>query len=254
MDRERGATSVEMGLIISLIAVIALGALMAVGRTIGGDDSSSTVNQALGSEPVSINGSTEKTASAANGAGGSSGVLGNAATVSANSGSGNSLAGGSVTGEATSFTIDDADDGSWNTHRTGDSFGGWTVVSGTIDATVNYRGPFDLDIASNFIDMNGWGAGKIERTVDIIPNQTYNLSIDLAENAYGGPDVKTLEILWNGEVISLLEVDLPRDETRTYTVQLPAVAANEAVLSFASKNGSAHGVLIDNPTLTLIPT
>ncbi len=247
---ERGASNVEMALILVLVAVVAVVALTGIGRSVGGEDSD-TASEALGySDPVSIDGSTERTETAANGAGGRSGVIGNAAATS----SGGSSQGASGAAGSTAFEIDDEDDGVWNTHRTGESFGGWTVVSGTIDATVNYRGPFDLDNASNFIDMNGWGAGHIERTVDVIPGQTYNLSVDLGENSYGGPAAKTLEIIWNGEVVSVLKVDLPRDETRTFTVKLPSSTTGEATLGFASKNTSAHGVLLDNPTLTLIPT
>ena len=110
----------------------------------------------------------------------------------------------------------------------------------------------DEQIQGDFMDMNGHGAGHIRRSVDVIPNTTYNLSIDLGENAYGGPAVKTMEVIWNGEVVSTLEVDLPHHETRTFTVQLPESATGDATLEFRSLNNSAHGVLIDNPTLTLI--
>ncbi len=231
---------IEAAFLTALIAMVAIGGLKAVGATIGGEDIE-TANTAMGGEPVVVDENTEQTASAANGAGGSSGTFGTAAT------------GVSNTGLSEGF---DGNEGSgyWNTHHAGSFIGEWEVLSGSIDAETTHSNAFNQDeqIAGGFMDMNGHGAGHIRRAVDAIPDTTYNLSVDLGENGYGGPAVKTMEVIWNGQVVSTLEVDLPHHETRTFTVQLPPSANGDAVLEFRSLNNSAHGVLIDNPTLTLI--
>lgn len=230
----------EMTALLAMIALVAIAALRSLGGSVGGQDVD-TATEAMSEETTTIDADTEKTASAANGAGGTSGTFGDAAT------------GVSNTGLAEAF---DGNEGSgyWNTHSAGTSIGEWEVLSGSIDASTTHSGAFNQDdqIEGNFIDMNGHGAGHIRRSVEVIPDTTYNLSIDLGENGYGGPPVKTMEIIWNGQVVSTLEVDLPQHETRTFTVQLPPSATGDGVLEFRSTNSSAHGVLIDNPTLTLI--
>ena len=241
---ERGASSLEMGLMLVLVALVAVGGIRALGLTAGGEDID-TASDALGDEAVRIDADTEQGLSSNAGAGGSSGAFGSAAS--------------GVTGtgqQAGNSGFDHGDDsGYWNTRSTGQQIGDWTVTSGTVDARTTHDSRFNQDeIADgNFMDLNGGGPGSVERTLDVIPGADYNLSIDLGENSYGGPAVKTMAIEWNGEVVSTLEVDLPPNTLRTFTVKLPPSADPNARLSFRSLNTSAHGVLIDNPTLTLIP-
>ncbi len=239
--RERGASTIEAAFLVALIAMVAIGGLRAVGASIGGEDIE-TANEAMADETVVVNSDTEKTSSASNGAGGNSGTFGSAAT------------GVSNTGLAEAFEGNEGA-GYWNTHWPGSFIGEWEVLSGSVDASVTQSGSFNQDdqIEGNFMDMNGSGSGgHIRRTVDVIPNTTYSLSVDLGENGYGGPAAKSMEIIWNGQVVSTVEVDLPHHETRTFTVQLPASASADGVLEFRSLHGGSYGVLIDNPTLTLI--
>lgn len=213
-----------------------------LGTTVGGEDVD-TASEALGEEAVRIDDSTEDGPSAANGAGGQSGTFGSAAS--------------GVTGtglQAGSSGFDHGEDrGYWNTRYPGERIGEWTVVSGNVDARVTNSNAFNFEVDGNFMDMNGGGPGAVERTVEVIPGADYNLSVDLGENHYGGPAVKLLAIEWNGERVSTLEVDLPRDTTKTFTVKLPASDDPTATLTLRSLNPSAHGVVVDNPTLTLIP-
>lgn len=237
---ERGASAIDSALLVALIAIVAIGGLKAVGASVGGEDTE-TATEALGGEPVTVDENTEKTASAANGAGGNSGTFGSAATGVSNTGLGEVITG-------------DEGSGYWNTHSAGSSAGNWDVLSGSVDLSVSHSSAFNQDeqIEGNFIDINGYDAGHIKRDVSVIPNTTYNLSIDLGENGYGGPAAKTMEVIWNGQVVSTLEVDLPQHETRTFTVQLPPSATGDGVLEFRSTNPGHYGVLIDNPTMTLI--
>lgn len=229
---------------VAVIGLTAYAGLSSLGGSAGGEDID-TATEALGEEPVLVDESAPDTATAANGAGGSSGALGSAAVGVSNTG----LEGG--------FTSNPEIGGYWNTHRTGQIVGGeWEVVSGSIDAhheQVWDRTGIDVDVEGQFMDINGTGPGHIKRTVDVIPNAQYNLSIDVAENSWGGPAVKTMEIIWNGEVISTLQVDLPKAELKTFTVKIPKSDVSQGVLEFKSKNSSAHGVMFDNPTLTFVP-
>ncbi len=229
---------------LALVALVAIGGIRALGLTSGGEDID-TASDALGDETVTINADTAEGPSSNGGAGGSSGAFGSAAS--------------GVTGtgqQAGASGFDHGEDsGYWNTRGVGQTIGDWTVTSGTVDARTTHDSRFNQDeIADgNFMDLNGGGAGSVERQVEVIPGADYNLSVDLGENSYGGPAVKTMAIEWNGERISTLEVDLPANTLRTFTVKLPPSADPTATLTFRSLNTSAHGVLIDNPTLTLIP-
>ena len=254
---ERGATSLETGIIVAFIALIAVAALTSVGDSAGGEDIE-TANEALGEgtivevSPDSDHSTTAGSGAptAGTGAGGSSGAFGSAAQGVSNTG----LSGG--------ITSDLSFGGYWNTHTAGTKLGDdWLVVSGSVDAFKSHDKRYEMDVPGQFIDLNGEGAGHIERTVDVIAGAHYNLSVDIGENPACGknvppeesPDVKRMEIRWNGTVISTLDVDVPSKRIETYTVKLPPSDSNKATLGFASLKPGKCGPMIDNPTLTYIP-
>lgn len=241
--KERGAAAVEMAMLLALVCLVATVALKNIGATLGGSNIE-TATQAFNGQPLEINGSTDNSGpSAGNGAGGSSGVFGSAAAEV----SGTGLSGG--------IEGDPEVGGYWNTHNAGSSIGNWDVVSGSVDARVTHSNAFNHNVEGHFLDLNGSGyGGHIRRNVPVIAGQSYNLSMDLGENAYGGPPTKSIEVIWNGEVVSVLEVDLPRHELRTYTVELPPSVDGNGVLEFKSLQDGSYGVLLDNPTLTLLPS
>ncbi|MEM9201907.1 MAG: hypothetical protein AAGC53_09610 [Actinomycetota bacterium] len=238
----------ETAFLVGLIAIAAATALSGVGGAVGGEDIE-TANDALGEEHVAVNPGSDASTTAGNGAlsagtgaGGSSGALGYA------------IEGITQTGLGGGFSSDRTVGGYWNTHFAGQTIGGeWDVVSGSVDAHLDHNGAFDMSVDGQFLDLNGHGAGHIRRTVDVIPNAHYNLSIDIGENTAGGPAVKQMEIIWNGQVVSTLDVDVPNGEVETFTVRLPPSAAAEGVLEFRSLLPSAHGPVLDNPTFTYIP-
>lgn len=240
---ERGASGVEMGMLLALVALVAITSVQGLGASLGGSNIDNA-NAAFADEPAQINTSMDSAGpSAANGAGGSSGVFGSTA------------AGVSNTGMSGGFESDPSIGGYWNTHGAGTSVGEWDVVAGSVDARVSQSNAFNFAVEGHFMDLNGSGAGgHIRRTIDVLPNQTYNLSMDLGENVYGGPPTKSVEVIWNGEVISTLEVDLPAHELRTFTVALPESPDGTGVLEFRSLQEGSYGVMLDNPTLTLIPS
>ena len=240
-SRQRGASSVETGIAIALIALVATAALTSFGRNAGGEDID-TAAEAIGNEPTKINATNPDGPSAGNGAGGNTGIFGSTAE------------GVSGTGLKGGFESESSVGGYWNTHHAGQMVGEeWEVVSGSVDAHLDHDGRFDMSVEGQFLDLNGHGAGHIRRTVDVIPDAHYNLSIDIGENVYGGPAVKQMEVIWNGQVVSTLEIDLPAEDVKTFTVALPPFSGDEGVLEFRSLLGSAHGPVIDNPTLTYIP-
>ena len=250
---ERGATSLETGIIVAFIALIAVAALTSVGNSAGGEDIE-TANEALGEgtivevSPDSDHSTTAGSGAptAGTGAGGSSGAFGSAAQGVSNSG----LSGG--------IDAPEIDGDRWNTYWGGEPLGDdWVVVSGSVDAHAadTHRG-FDFAADGDYIDLNGYGAGHIARTVDVLPNKVYNLSVDIGENPGGPHRVKQMQIIWNGTVISTLNIDVPRGELETYTVQLPMTVSSTATLEFKSIDmgvDSRQGPVIDNPTLTYIP-
>ncbi|MEM8924825.1 MAG: hypothetical protein AAGD35_15080 [Actinomycetota bacterium] len=232
----------ETAFIMALVAVVAVGGLQAVGSSIGGGDDLNEASEALGEEVVEIDAGTPDGPRAADGAGGSSGALGSAA---------GSVGGSGATQTA---TLDiDYDRSFWNTHYPGQTFNDWTVEGGSVDVKVDGRGGFDYGVGGNIIDMNGHGAGRISKTFNVLPNVGYNLSVDLGENPGGPHAKKMLAIEWNGERISTLSIDVPRNTLKTFTVKLPPSATGEGVLTFQSLLPSAYGPVIDDPTITLSP-
>ena len=156
-----------------------------------------------------------------------------------------------VTGLEGGFQSDASIGGYWNTHGAGAVIGDeWEVVSGSVDAQVEHSSRFDYDVDGQFIDLNGGNAGHIRRTVSLVPNTPYVLTFDLGENSYGGPAVKQLEVIWNGDVIATLDVDVPALELEQISLPIPAGDATTGVLEFKSLLGSAHGPVIGNPLLT----
>ena len=250
---ERGATSLETGIIVAFIALIAVAALTSVGNSAGGEDIE-TANEALGEgtivevSPDSDHSTTAGSGAptAGTGAGGSSGAFGSAAQGVSNSG----LSGG--------ITSDLSIGGYWNTHTTGQWLGGeWEVVSGTVDAFKSHDHRYEMNVDGQFIDLNGNNAGHIRRTLTVIPGAHYNLSVDIGENPSCGhgpsPDVKRMQIIWNGQVLSELDVDVPPTTVETYTVKVPPSIGAEATLEFKSMLDGYCGPMIDNPTLTYVP-
>lgn len=243
--RERGAAAVEVALLLAGVAVVGLLGVEAIGGAVGGENIENAT-AAFSEDPSQVNSDTDDSGpSAANGAGGSSGVFGSTAEAVSRTG---------LEGEA-GFDSNPEVGGYWNTHRAGSRVGEWDVVAGSVDARVSQSSAFNFAVDGHFMDLNGSGAGgHIRRNIDVVPNQPYNLSIDLGENVYGGPSVKSMEVIWNGQVISTVEVDLPRHELRTFTIALPESADGAGSLEFRSLHGGSYGVILDNPTMTLNPT
>ncbi|MEM9201908.1 MAG: hypothetical protein AAGC53_09615 [Actinomycetota bacterium] len=242
---DRGASAIQTAVMISLIAIVAYAGLSRLGRTAGGEDIE-TANEALGEEYVQVRTGGESTttatasSSAGNGAGGSSGTFGDAAE------------GVSQTGLGGVFGGERIDNHYWNTHWTGDQLGDWEVVSGSVDVHAEETHRFNFAAEGDYIDLNGYGPGHVKKTVDIIPNAVYNLSVDIGENPYGSK-IKTLQIIYDGEIISTLDINLGRNKQETFTVKLPALPKGSAVLEFKSLTPGKGGPVIDNPTLTYVP-
>ncbi|MEM9201903.1 MAG: type II secretion system protein [Actinomycetota bacterium] len=140
--------------------------------------------------------------------------------------------------------------GSWNTTGAGAVYGDWEVVSGNVDFHHNNLSVVALPTTHQVIDLNGTTAGHIRRSVTIAPNRTYQLSLEVAENVWGGPAVKQMEIIWNGDVVETVDIDMAANAIETRTFDLPPSSTREATLEFRSLHGSAHGPLIANPQVT----
>ncbi|MEM9521808.1 MAG: discoidin domain-containing protein [Actinomycetota bacterium] len=156
------------------------------------------------------------------------------------------------TGMEGDFTSDTSIGGGWNTHGAGQTFGDWEVVSGTIDARVSHNSAFAFPVDGQFLDLNGGNAGHIRRSVYVVPGASYTLTFDLAENVYGGPAVKQMEIIWNGAVIETIDVDVAQYTVIPTTVAIPASPTAEGILEFRSTIGGGFGPVLGNPRLTLV--
>jgi len=247
---ERGSATMEAGLIMALIAMVALVGISRLGRTIAY------------SEETSVDDATVAMGGEAPAEGGED--LGEEVTINSSSGSvvtsGNAPRSNPVFNHAAAAVQapDVADsgfeDGStrvWTNYEAGETIGAWTVVEGNVDTHDTVRYQFGQDRRA--IDLNGFNPGAIEQTIGVIPGVGYTLTLDVSENQCG-PASKDMGIDWNGERISTVTVDLPKGEYRTYQVQLPPSTTDKGTLTLRGLNGANCGVQVDEPSIALDPT
>ncbi|MEM7340079.1 MAG: hypothetical protein AAF467_15595 [Actinomycetota bacterium] len=233
---ETGVSGVETALVVALVTLVCIGGVTSIQRSIAGDDSDgvAAATQALGTEEVVIDSSSPDASAPPGGGGGTFGEAGNGITNTNVSDAG--------------FETNPEGDDNWTTYSSGQTVGAWTVTSGSVD--VKNSDWHEFGFGQRFVDINGHGPGTLEQQIEVVPGASYDMSIVLGENDWGGPAVKKIAIEWNGERVSTLAVDLSRYEAKTFAVKLPPSDDPNATLVIRSLTGSAHGVFLDEPTLT----
>jgi choice-of-anchor C domain-containing protein len=137
-------------------------------------------------------------------------------------------------------------------YSAGQTFGGWTVVSGDVnDVLAAGWQPAD---GTTSLDLNGNTTGVISRNVPTVPGQAYNLRFAYAGNYGGGPNPKTMQVSWGGKVIGMVSFDTTGHSAANmgwvYT-NLTVVGTGNDVLQFASTVSSQFGPTLD--AVSLIP-
>jgi choice-of-anchor C domain-containing protein len=90
-----------------------------------------------------------------------------------------------------SFETPTAPPGSFS-NQSGTSLTGWTISVGNVDLIDN--GFWQAFAGSQSIDMNGSAPATLYQDIALTPGQTYRLGFAMAENFFGGPATKTMDV------------------------------------------------------------
>jgi len=133
---------------------------------------------------------------------------------------------------------------------------GWTISGGGIDIVTNAT----WDAADGVTSITlGWNApATISQTVATTSGQAYDLSFFMAAEIFGGSNLRTMDVLWNGNVVS--------SPSFAYTGQGPTTmgwtqksvmvtGTGSDLLQFRSTttNQPQYGPALDNVRLTAVP-
>ena len=101
--------------------------------------------------------------------------------------------------------------------------------------------------------MNGVSTGVISRNVPTVPGQSYILRFAYAGNPGGGPNPKTMQVSWGGNLLGTVSFDTTG---HTYAnmgwvyTNFTVIGTGNDVLQFASTVGSQYGPTLDAVSLT----
>lgn len=121
----------------------------------------------------------------------------------------------------TNGSFETPDAGWWTTYGPGETFGGWLVGG----AGVTHVGGFQNPPAYNglqSVELNLLNPGSITQTLLTDVGQVYLLSFAMAGQMNAGPDIKTMDVYWDGQIIASPTWDrsvmLGQWEVHTYEV------------------------------------
>lgn len=223
---ERGASAIQYALILAVIAGVTLGAVRSFGEEAAftEDSDAAQATEALeGDAPPPGEVSDSPTFNAA-----AAGVRGN---------------------EIQTNGFEDGSTRNWTNYGVGDKIGDWTVIEGNVDThdTTAYQ----FGDAARAIDLNGFSAGAIEQTFDVVPGVVYDLTMMVGENQCG-PAAKSMAVEWNGNEVARWTVDLPKGEYEQKKIRLPQATTSSATLTIRSLTPTGVcGPQIDLPTIQL---
>ncbi len=138
--------------------------------------------------------------------------------------------------------------GSFSTYTAGQSFGAWTVGSGSIDLINGY---WQASNGTYSVDMDGSSVGSIYQSILTSIGGVYSLSFAIAGNPQGPPALKTLNVLWDGSNVGTYTFDVTGQSTASMGWQI--ITLNNLVASSGSTqlefqsgaNGSYYGAALD---------
>jgi chitinase len=138
------------------------------------------------------------------------------------------------------------------TYSAGQSFGGWIVGSGSVDAVGTAL--WNAAYGTQSLDLNGGAPGSIYQDLSVVPGQSYTVSFMLAGNpGCGGPARKSVELSWGGSVVNVYDFDTtghspPDLGFGVHQATLVAAAATQR-LEIKSLSAGACGPVLDVVTV-----
>jgi choice-of-anchor C domain-containing protein len=143
------------------------------------------------------------------------------------------------TPDVTAYTFD--------SYNTGQTFGGWTVESGSVDhISERYWQAGD---GRQSLDLNACSAGTITMDLLTTPLQTYALQFSLSGNPEGAPAVKRMEVWWGTELVDTVVFDTTghsKWQMGWFFHQYPVTATTAITrLKFKSLISGCYGPVLD---------
>ncbi len=135
-------------------------------------------------------------------------------------------------------------------YSAGQSFGAWTVASGSIDLIRTY---WVSAHGAQSVDLDGSNAGIIYQHLSTLSGASYSLSFAMAGNPACAPTVKQMQVWWGFTLVATLSFDTTGHSTTNmgWRYHTYKVRARRAVtrLSFVSLTQSACGPALDSVTV-----
>jgi choice-of-anchor C domain-containing protein len=123
----------------------------------------------------------------------------------------------------------------------------WHVGSGDIDVVGTY---WDAALGRQSVDLNGDGPGSIYRDIHTKKGATYRFSIKLSGNPDCGPNVKRVEVFWDGASLGKKTFEIAgtsRTDMKWRNRNFKAVAQDSSTrLEFKSLTAGPCGPVLDN--------
>ena len=141
------------------------------------------------------------------------------------------------------------------TYFEGESFGGWTVSRGSVDLIGSDWNPGQANTGVQDVDLSGLSAGAISQRLHTRPGGRYIVFFALAGNLDAGPVVKTMRVLWDGDVVGRFVFDTRGKtyQSMGYERHMVRVKASSTIseLTFASAVHNPFGPFLD--TVRVLP-
>ncbi len=140
------------------------------------------------------------------------------------------------------------------TFSAGQTFGGWTVASNTVDLVGTLWQAAD---GVQSVDMSGTSAGAIYQDVATVPGQQYYLHFALAGNPSGGQTIKTNQVWWNGSLLDTVTFNITGHSVTamgwTNLEYLVTATGTTTRVQFVSLNSGDYGPALDQVILEAVP-
>ncbi len=152
---------------------------------------------------------------------------------------------------------DPAISGNFTTYGASSTLGAWTVDSGSIDLIHSYWQPSE---GEQSIDLDGNEAASISQVVNVPSAGNYTLSFDMSGNVDGGPSVKALDVLFNGNWVGTATYDTAAEgnsfgnmKYEAKSIGLNGLGAGAGLLQLVSTSPGYFGAAVDNVKMEAVP-
>lgn len=115
----------------------------------------------------------------------------------------------------------------------------WKAADGDVSLSLAYFGP-----------------DSVTQTITTQPGKTYQLTFSMAAEIYGGPAIRTMDVLWNNTVVSSPSFQYTGqgpDNMGWAQFSLNVVGTGTDALSFLATSEGNYGPALDNVSLVLVP-